>query len=128
MANSASLAGHVQLHDNAILGGFSLVHQFCKIGQHSFSAMGSVISRDIPPYVMVGGSPTRPHGINSIGLERLGFSSETVRQIRKAYKVVYKNGLKLEEAIQVVEKMALETPELLCMVDFLKHTGRSIIR
>lgn len=128
MANSASLAGHVQVHDSAILGGFSLVHQFCKIGQYSFSAMGSVINRDIPPYVMVGGSPTKPHGINSVGLERQGFSSEAVRQIRKAYKVVYKNGLKLDEAIRVVEKMAVETPELLCMVDFLKHTGRSIIR
>jgi UDP-N-acetylglucosamine acyltransferase len=128
MANAASLAGHVQVDDFAILGGFSLVHQFCKIGQYSFSAMGSVINRDILPYVMVGGSPTKPHGINNVGLERQGFSSEAIRQIRKAYKVVYKSGLKLEEAIQQLAEMAIETPEILRIVDFLKQTDRSIIR
>ena len=72
MANGASLAGHVSVDDHAILGGFSLVHQFCRIGRHSFSGMGSVISRDIPPYVMVGGSPTKPRGINNVGMERRG--------------------------------------------------------
>ncbi|MGZ8218858.1 acyl-ACP--UDP-N-acetylglucosamine O-acyltransferase [Methylomagnum sp.] len=128
MANSASLAGHVHVDDHAILGGFSLVHQFCRIGQHSFSAMGSVINRDVPPYVMIGGSPTKPHGINSVGLERQGFSSEAVRQIRKAYKRVYKSGLKLDEAIQALEEMAAETPEVLRLVEFLRHPGRSIIR
>jgi UDP-N-acetylglucosamine acyltransferase len=128
MANAASLAGHVQVDDFAILGGFSLVHQFCKIGQYSFSAMGSVINRDIPPYIIIGGSPTKPHGINAVGLERQGFGSESIRQIRKAYKIVYKSGLKLEEAIQTLEELAGEAPEVLRMVDFLKQTGRSIIR
>ncbi len=128
MANAASLAGHVRVDDYAILGGFSLVHQFCKIGQHSFSAMGSVITRDILPYVMVGGSPTKPHGINTVGLERQGFSPESIRQIRKAYKIVYKSRLKLEEAIQHLDEMTAETPEIQAMVDFLKQTGRSIIR
>lgn len=129
MANAASLAGHVHLDDFAILGGFSLVHQFCRIGQHSFSAMGSVINRDILPYVMVGGSPTKPHGINSVGLERQGFSAESIRQIRKAYKIIYKSRLKLDEAIQSLMEMAAEeAPEVLCMVEFLQQTGRSIIR
>lgn len=128
MANAASLAGHVRVDDYAILGGFSLVHQFCKIGRHSFSAMGSVITRDILPYVMVGGSPTKPHGINTVGLERQGFSLESIRQIRKAYKIVYKSRLKLEEAIQHLDEMTAETPEIQNMVDFLKQTGRSIIR
>jgi len=128
MANAASLAGHVRVDDYAILGGFSLVHQFCKIGRHSFSAMGSVITRDILPYVMVGGSPTKPHGINTVGLERQGFSPESIRQIRKAYKIVYKSRLKLEEAIQHLDEMTTETPEIQIMVDFLKQTGRSIIR
>lgn len=128
MANAASLAGHVRVGDHAILGGFSLVHQFCQIGPHSFSAMGSVISRDIPPYVMVGGRPTKPHGINSVGLERQGYSSEAVRQIRKAYKVVYMSGAKLEDAIKTLDKMAETTPELLRMAEFLKTTGRSILR
>lgn len=128
MANAASLAGHVLVEDHAILGGFSLVHQFCKIGQHSFSAMGSVISRDIPPYVMVGGRPTKPHGINTVGLERQGFSADALRQIRKAYKILYKSGLKLEDAIKMLDEMTAETPEIVCMADFLKQTGRSIIR
>lgn len=128
MANAASLAGHVEVDDFAILGGFSLVHQFCKIGQYSFSAMGSVINRDILPYVMVGGSPTRPHGINSVGLERRGFSAEAIRQIRKAYKVIYKSGLMLDEATQQIAEMATETPELQRVLDFLNKSGRSIIR
>lgn len=128
MANAASLAGHVIVEDHAILGGFSLVHQFCKIGKYSFSAMGSVISRDIPPYVMVGGRPTEPHGINGVGLERQGFGSEVIRQIRKAYKIIYKSGLKLDEAIKAIDEMAEETRELACLAEFLKTTGRSIIR
>jgi UDP-N-acetylglucosamine acyltransferase len=128
MANAASLAGHVRVDDFAILGGFSLVHQFCRIGQYSFSAMGSSINRDILPYVMVGGSPTKPHGINNVGLERQGFSPESIRQIRKAYKIIYKSGLKLDEALQNLIEMAIEAPDILPMVDFLQQTGRSIIR
>ncbi len=128
MANGASLAGHVYVEDYAVLGGFSLVHQFCRIGRHSFSAMGSAIVRDIPPYVMVGGRPTKPHGINAVGLERQGFSPDVLRQLKKAYKVLYKSGLKLEDAISELEEMTKETAELACFVDFLLHTGRSIIR
>lgn len=128
MANAASLAGHVHVNDYAILGGFSLVHQFCKIGKYSFSAMGSVISRDIPPYVIVGGSPTEPHGINAVGLERRGFSADAIREIRRAYKVIYKSNHKLDEAIALLTDMATRTPELACMVEFLRNTGRSIVR
>ncbi len=128
MANAASIAGHVLVEDYAILGGFSLVHQFCKIGKHSFSAMGSVISRDIPPYVLVGGQPTKPHGINAVGLERKGFSQDAIRQVKKAYKIVFKSGLKLEDAIGALEEMAEETPEIHCLVNFLKQTQRSILR
>ncbi|MCI0655221.1 MAG: acyl-ACP--UDP-N-acetylglucosamine O-acyltransferase [Methylococcaceae bacterium] len=128
MANGASLAGHVYLDDFAILGGFTLVHQFSRIGQHSFSAMGSTISRDVPPYVMVGGRPTKPFGINSVGLERKGFSPETIREIRRAYKTLYKAGLRLEEATQVLETMTADTPEIACMVEFVQKSGRGILR
>lgn len=128
MANAASLAGHVHVADHVILGGFSLVHQFCKLGIYSFSAMGSVISRDIPPFVMVGGRPTRPHGINSVGLERRGYDAEAIRAIRKAYKLIYKSGLTLEDAIKSLDEMVSETPVISVMADFLKNTGRSIIR
>ena len=128
MANAASIAGHVLVEDCAILGGFSLVHQFCNIGKYSFSAMGSVISRDIPPYVLVGGQPTKPHGINAVGLERQGFSQEAIRQIKKAYKIVFKSGLKLEDAIAALDEMAEETAEIQCLANFLKQTQRSILR
>ncbi|BBL70751.1 acyl-ACP--UDP-N-acetylglucosamine O-acyltransferase [Methylogaea oryzae] len=128
MANAASLAGHVHVNDHAILGGFTLVHQFCKIGKYSFSAMGSVVSRDIPPYVIVGGSPTEPHGVNTVGLERRGFSSDAIREIRRAYKIIYKSNHKLDEAIALLADMATRTPELACMVEFLRNTGRSIVR
>ena len=128
MANGASLAGHVSVDDHAILGGFSLVHQFCRIGRHSFSGMGSVISRDIPPYVMVGGSPTKPRGINNVGMERRGYDAEAILQIKRAFKVIYKSRLKLEEAIENLAAMAEQSPEILPMLEFLQQSGRSIIR
>ena len=128
MANGASLAGHVTVDDHAILGGFSLVHQFCRIGRHSFSGMGSVISRDIPPYVMVGGSPTKPRGINNVGMERRGYDAEAILQIKRAFKVIYKSRLKLEEAIEHLAAMAEQSPEILPILEFLQQSGRSIIR
>ena len=128
MANGASLAGHVTVDDCAILGGFSLVHQFCRIGRYSFSGMGSVISRDIPPYVMVGGSPTRPRGINSVGMERRGFDAESILQIKRAFKLIYKSRLKLEEAIESLTAMAEQSSEIIPLLEFLKQSGRSIIR
>ena len=128
MANGASLAGHVTVDDCAILGGFSLVHQFCRIGRYSFSGMGSVISRDIPPYVMVGGSPTRPRGINSVGMERRGFDAESILQIKRAFKLIYKSRLKLEEAIESLAVMAEQSSEVIPLLEFLKQSGRSIIR
>lgn len=128
MANGASLAGHVHLHDYAILGGFTLVHQFTQIGQYSFSAMGSAITQDVPPYVMVGGRPTRPHGINSVGMERAGFRPEIIRQVRRAYKILYKSNLKLEDAIEEMESIAGECDELSQMVSFLRNVTRGILR
>ena len=128
MANGASLAGHVHIDDHAILGGFTLVHQFTQIGQYSFSAMGSAITQDIPPFVMVGGRPTRPHGINSVGMERNGTTPEVVRQIRKAYKILYKSNLKLEDAIEEMEDLAGDSDELSNMVSFLRNVTRGILR
>lgn len=128
MANGASLAGHVHLHSHAILGGFTLVHQFTQIGQYSFAAMGSAITQDIPPFVMVGGKPTRPHGINSVGMERNGISPEDIRLIRKAYKIIYKTNLRLEDAIDQMEDLAGESKELSDMVNFLRNVSRGILR
>ena len=128
MANGASLAGHVHLHSHAILGGFTLVHQFTQIGQYSFAAMGSAITQDIPPFVMVGGKPTRPHGINSVGMERNGITVDDVRLIRNAYKIIYKMNLRLEDAIEQIEALATDSLELTEMVSFLRNVRRGILR
>ncbi len=127
-ANAASLAGHVHVGDWAILGGFCCVHQFCHIGAHSFSGLGSTIKQDVPPYVLINGNPAKPHGINSEGLRRRGFSAEAIREIKRAYKIIYKKQMKLSEAIDAIEEMAVECPELAIMAAFLSNRERSIVR
>lgn len=128
MANGASLAGHVHLNNHAILGGFTLVHQFTQIGQYSFAAMGSAITQDIPPFIMVGGKPTRPHGINSVGMERNGISAEDIRLIRNAYKIIYKMNLRLEDAIEQMEALVGDSQQLFDMINFLRNVRRGILR
>jgi UDP-N-acetylglucosamine acyltransferase len=128
MANGASLAGHVHLNSHAILGGFTLVHQFTQIGQYSFAAMGSAITQDIPPFIMVGGKPTRPHGINSVGMERNDISAEDIRLIRNAYKIIYKMNLRLEDAIEKLEDMASDSKQLSDIISFLRNVRRGILR
>ena len=128
MANGASLAGHVHLNDHAILGGFTLVHQFTQIGQYSFAAMGSAITQDVPPFVMVGGKPTRPHGINSVGMERNDISAEDIRLIRNAYKIIFKMNLRLEDAIEKLEELASDSQQLSNMISFLRNVRRGILR
>lgn len=128
LANGASLAGHVHISSHAILGGFTLVHQFTQIGQYSFAQMGSAITQDIPPFVMVGGKPTKPHGINSVGMERNNISPEDIRLIRKAYKIIYKMNFRLEDAIEQIELLAGDSKELSDMVSFLRNVRRGILR
>ncbi len=128
LANNSSLAGHVDMHDYAILGGFTLIHQFCKVGAHVITAVGSVIFKDIPPYVTAAGYDAKPHGINSEGLKRRGFSPEALTQIKRAYKALYRNGLSLEEAKQEILTMQASCPELKILSEFLGITTRGIIR
>jgi UDP-N-acetylglucosamine acyltransferase len=127
-ANNASLAGHVTIEDHVILGGFSLVHQFCSLGAHCFTAFGSGIAKDIPPYVMVGGHPAAPHGLNVEGLRRRGFSKETLSCLRRAYKTLYRANLTMKEAIAQLKEQLAECPELGLMVDFLEKSTRGIVR
>jgi UDP-N-acetylglucosamine acyltransferase len=127
-SNNASLAGHVTVGDWVILSGFTLVHQFCSIGDHAFTGMGSAISKDVPPYLMISGNPGAPHGINKEGLKRRGFSPETIRIIRNAYRVLYRSGLSLEEAKKEINAIAQENPELKSFASFLENSKRSIIR
>jgi UDP-N-acetylglucosamine acyltransferase len=128
LANNSSLAGHVDMHDYAILGGFTLVHQFCKIGQHVITAVGSVVFKDIPPYVTASGYDANPHGINAEGLKRRGFSTDSITNIKRAYKTLYRQSLTLDEAKAVLTKEALKAPELSLLVEFLNQSTRGIIR
>ena len=128
LANNCAIAGHVHLGDYVILGGFTAVHQFCHIGSHSMCGAGTVVLKDIPAFVMSNGNSAEPHGINAEGLRRRGFSAEAVRNIKRAYKTVYRKGLKLEEAIEELEPLAAETPELQLLTDSLKSSTRGIIR
>ncbi|MGQ9660488.1 MAG: acyl-ACP--UDP-N-acetylglucosamine O-acyltransferase [Thermochromatium sp.] len=128
LANAASLGGHVEVQDWAILGGFTIVHQFCRIGSHAFCAMGSVLTRDVPPYVTVAGHPAVPHGINSEGLRRRGFAPEVIRAIKRAYRLLYMAHLKLDVALAQITEMAVDTPELQPLLDFITADGRGLVR
>jgi UDP-N-acetylglucosamine acyltransferase len=128
LSNNASLAGHVVVHDHVILGGFTLVHQFCVIGQHVFAGMGTAIAKDVPPYLIVTGAPAEPHGLNKVGLKRRGFSEERLRQISHAYKVLYRQGLSLEEAKLELQRMGEGDEDVRLFADFLQQSTRSVIR
>ncbi|HEY2036354.1 MAG TPA: acyl-ACP--UDP-N-acetylglucosamine O-acyltransferase [Steroidobacteraceae bacterium] len=127
-ANCVSLAGHVEIGDWVILGGMAAVHQHCKVGAHAFLAGGAIVTRDVPPYIMVAGNHAVPHAINAEGLKRRGFTEEQVRGIREAYRVVYRCDLKLSEALARLEPSAAERPELRLFVDFIRSSTRSIVR
>lgn len=128
MANNASLAGHVTVGDHVTLGGFALVHQFCAIDAHSFVAMGSVVLKDVPPFLMVSGNPAKPHGLNSEGLKRRSFDDETIRRLRRGYKTVYKKGLGLDEAVHELKSLEVECPAVREMRVFIERSSRGIIR
>jgi UDP-N-acetylglucosamine acyltransferase len=127
-ANNSQLAGHVHVDDYAILGGFTAVHQFCRIGAHSITAIGTVVLQDIPPFVTASGNTAKPYGINAEGLKRRGFSADAVSRIKRAYKTLYKSKLMLDEARQEIEAQARACPDLQLLLDFLKLSTRGIIR
>ena len=127
-ANNTQLAGHVHIDDYAILGGFTGVHQFCRVGAHSITSIGSVVLQDVPPFVTAAGDTARPHGINAEGLKRRGYSAEVIQNIKRAYKTLYKSGLGLDDARREITEQARTCVELHPLVDFLNHSTRGIIR
>ncbi len=127
-ANNATLAGHVHIDDFAILGGFTGVHQFCRVGCHSISAIASIIVKDVPPYLMVSGNTAKPNGLNRVGLRRNGFSDDTVEAMRKAYRIVYREGLLVKDAIKKLETLANINREVANFTRFIKESERGIIR
>jgi UDP-N-acetylglucosamine acyltransferase len=127
-ANGASLAGHVTVDDWVIFGGFTGVHQFCRIGAHVITAASSLVLQDVPPYLMVAGNTAQPYGIHVEGLKRRGFTSEAITELKRAYRTLYKSGLLLEEAKAQLGEQARTAPDVQRMVDFLATSKRGIIR
>lgn len=128
MVNYAGLAGHVELGDWVILSGYTGVHQFCKIGAHAFTAALSGVTRDVPPYIMAVGQPAVPHSINSEGLKRRGFSPEQIRNLRNAYRILYRSDLPLAAAVEQLTALVPTQPELAPLVQFIASSERSLIR
>jgi len=128
LANSATLGGHVHLGDWAIMGGLSAVHQFGRVGAHAFIANNAAVTRDVPPFVMAVGQPADAHSINAEGLKRRGFTPGQIRNIRAAFRVLYRSGLKLADATAQLEALAKDQPELLPLVEFLPQASRGIVR
>ncbi|WP_223669589.1 acyl-ACP--UDP-N-acetylglucosamine O-acyltransferase [Kangiella shandongensis] len=124
MSNNATLAGHVEVGDFVILSGFAKIHQFCKIGSHAFVGMDCSISKDIPPFVLV--AENAPFGLNSEGLKRRGFNSDTISALKKAYRFLYRKSLKMDEAI--AEMSQLEDPNVDFLIEFLQSVERGILR
>ena len=127
-ANNAQLAGHVHVGDWAILGGFTVVHQFVRIGAHAMSAMGAILLKDLPPYVTCAGNPAAPHGINSEGLKRRGFTTVQIDSVRRAYKTLYKSGLLLEEARRELHAAGGAQEAVKPLADFVAASSRGIMR
>ena len=128
MANNATLAGHVHVGDWAIFGGFSGVHQFCHVGAHAFIGMYAGLNRDVPAYTTVSGSPAIPRGINSEGLKRRGFDAAQIRNIKEAYRLVYRKGLKLVDAIDEIAERSKSQPELELFLESLRSSERGLVR
>ncbi len=128
VANNVAIAGHVHVGDYAILGGATAVHQFCRIGAHVMCGGGSIVLQDIPAYVMANGNTAKPHGINSEGLRRRGFDAQAIRGVKQAYKIIYRQGLKIDEALQQLQQLAVNCPEVQPLIDDLKASQRGIIR
>lgn len=128
MANGTTLAGHVHIGEYVILGGFTKLHQFCRIGAHAFTAMDTGFQKDLPPYIMAHGNPAKPRTINAEGLKRRGYTQEDITAIKKAFRLLYKKDLLLEEALVEMQKLAKENKSVQIMIDFIKDSSRSIVR
>jgi len=127
-SNNATLAGHVEIGDYAILSGFAGVHQFCRVGAHAFIGMGCLVNGDVPPFVMMASDYGRPRGINAEGLRRRGFSAERIAAIKRAYKTLYMSGLGLEEARAELARAAQQADDVQTFVDFIDKARRALVR
>jgi UDP-N-acetylglucosamine acyltransferase len=127
-SNNAQLAGHVVIDDHATLGGFTGVHQFCRVGAHAMVGAGAIVLQDVPPFVTVAGSPARPAGTNNEGLRRRGFSAADIAAVRRAYRTLYRDGLSLDDARSALAAAESGAPVIAPLVAFLARSGRGIVR
>ena len=128
LSNQAALAGSVKVGKGVILGGYAIVHQFCSLGEYSFCAMGSAVNKDIPSYVKVRGNPAKPFGINSVGIKRLGFSSEVIESLKSAYRTLYRKKLTTDEALLELKGSVTITPEVSSFISSVESSTRGISR
>lgn len=126
--NNTALAGHVHIGNWAILSGFTMVHQFCHIGEHSFSGMGSAIGKDVPAFTTVFGNPAVARSINREGMTRRGFTEKTIQALRYAYKVVYRKGLQVDQALIELNNIAKDIPEVSLFIKSIESSTRGIVR
>ncbi|PID34343.1 MAG: acyl-ACP--UDP-N-acetylglucosamine O-acyltransferase [Thiotrichales bacterium] len=127
-ANNVTLAGHVEIRDAVILGGFTLVHQFCVVGEHAFTAMGTSLAKDLPPFVMAAGAPAEPRKINAEGLRRHGHSHEAIQRIKAIYRLIYRRQLSLKDALAEVQAQYGEFADAQLMLDFCVNSQRGLVR
>jgi UDP-N-acetylglucosamine acyltransferase len=128
LANSATLAGHIVIEDFVTVGGLVAIHQFVRIGNHAYIGGKSAVVKDIPPYVIAAGDRAKLHGLNSVGLKRHDFSQETLSSLKKAYRIIFRIGLTLNEAIERVKAEVEQIPEVNNLISFIKSSKRGITR
>jgi UDP-N-acetylglucosamine acyltransferase len=127
-SNNGTLAGHVEVGDHAIIGGLTAVHQFCRIGSHAITGGCSKIVQDVPPFMIADGNPAEVRSINRVGLERREFSQETIRLIREAFRLIYRSGFNLKQAVEAIRERLDQTDEIRTIVEFVESSQRGIIR
>jgi UDP-N-acetylglucosamine acyltransferase len=128
MINYAALSGHVIIDDFAIIGGYAAIHQFCRVGAYAFIARATYVAKDVVPYVMIAGYTTSACGLNTVGLRRRGFSPSTIDYLRRAYKIIFRKGLTVQQAVAELEVMQNDCPEVIPMIDALNQSTRGIVR
>ncbi len=127
-SNNGTIAGHVEVHDHAIIGGLTAIHQYCRIGRHAITGGCSKIVQDVPPFMIADGNPALVRGINQVGLERNGFAEESVRRLREAYRLLYRSKLNVKQAVEEIRKTLWGAAEIEQLVTFIEASGRGIIR
>ena len=127
-SNNASLAGHVRVGDYVGLAGYTLIHQFCRIGEHSFCSVNTFCIQDIPPFTLVAGNKAITHGINVRGLRGRGFNKEEITELKRAYKIIYRGGNTMQVALEEIENREWQSPHVAALVAFIRESKRGVIR